>query len=81
MAALVLVGSGGWSQRWEIAPGQEEAVRAGLAQVGGDGIGRLRVLDLETASEVELVVAWNSVATAVVIPTAVVDHPAVGQYA
>jgi hypothetical protein len=27
------VGSGGWSQRWEIASGHEAAVTAGLQQV------------------------------------------------
>jgi hypothetical protein len=78
MAALLLVGAGGWSQRWEIAAGHEAAVSNALADVGSEGVGRLQVMDLETDSEVELVVAWHAVATAVILPTAVSGTP--GQY-
>lgn len=79
MAALVLLGTGGWSQRWEIASGQEAVIAAALADVGSERVGRLPVVDLETGSDVELVIAWSSVASAVVIPSTAGYSP--GQYA
>lgn len=78
MASLVLVGVAGWSQRWEIAAGHEAALGQALADVGSDRVGRLRVMDLETNSEVELVVAWSAVATAVILPRDVSGTP--GEY-
>ena len=80
MAALVLVGASGWQQRWEIAPGQEETVAAELSNVGSERVGRLRLLDLEADSEVTLVIAWEQVATAVIIPTPSTQHRPPGMY-
>jgi hypothetical protein len=51
MAYLILVGSSGWSQRWEITPGQEEAVSAQLDQVGNGSVGHLPLLDPESDSK------------------------------
>jgi hypothetical protein len=80
VAALVLVGASGWQQRWEIAPGQEETVAAELGNVGTERVGRLRLLDLEADSEVTLVIAWEQVATAVIIPTPSAQHRPPGMY-
>ena len=80
VAALVLVGVSGWHQRWEIAPGQEETVAAELSSVGTDRVGRLRLFDLEADAEVTLVIAWEHVATAVIIPTPSTRHRPPGQY-
>ena len=70
MAYVVLVGIGGWVQRWEIAPGAEDAAREAIKSVGGDGQGTLQVVDDHSEDKVELVVAWAAVATAVVLPAA-----------
>jgi hypothetical protein len=80
VAYVVLAGTGGWNQRWEIAAGQEEAVAAELDAVGTDRVGHLRVLDPLTDKEVILVVAWRSVATGVVVPEES-PPPSQGQYA
>jgi len=81
LASLVLVGSGGWSQRWDIAPGQEDAVAAELDKVGSDSVGHVRVLDLETDTEVTLVVAWKYVATVMIVPSPAPEHRPPGHYA
>ena len=80
MAYLVLVGTGGWTQRWEIAPGREEVVSAELQQIGTDGTTRLPLLDPETNTEITFVVAWNAVAVAIIMPS-LTHGPASGQYA
>jgi hypothetical protein len=81
VAYLMLVGTGGWNQRWEIASGQEESVSAELSHIGTGGVGHLRLLDPETDNEVTFVVAWNSVAAAVVVPSPAVHSQPHGQYA
>jgi hypothetical protein len=63
---LMLYGNG-WTQRWGIAPGMEEQVRAQLFQVGTATTGRLAVVDPGSESEATLVVAWALVAAAVVV--------------
>ena len=45
LAYLMLVGSGGWNQRWEIAAGQEKDVAEQLAHLGTESLGYLRLLD------------------------------------
>lgn len=80
MAYLLLAGAGGWSQRWEIAPGEEEAVAAEIAFVGSDRTGRVRLLDPETDSEFTYVIAWQAVAGAGIIPSATHSRER-GQYA
>lgn len=79
MAYLMLIGTGGWTQRWEIAAGQDEAVQAQLLHVGDNGTGQLPLLDPETDTEITFVVAWSSVAAAVIVPSAVHAQPR-GQY-
>lgn len=80
MAYLMLVGTGGWTQRWEIAPGREEAVRAELQQIGTGGTTRLPLLDPETNTEVTFVVAWSAVAVGIITPS-VAHAESPGQYA
>ena len=81
MAYLMLVGTGGWTQRWEVAAGREEAVAAELLHVGTATTGQLPLLDPETDTEIRLVVAWSSVAAAVIVPSAAVHAQSRGQYA
>jgi hypothetical protein len=80
MAYLLLLGAGGWSQRWEIAPGEEEPVAGELAFVGTDRTGRLRLLDPETDAQFTYVIAWQTVAAAGIIPSTA-HSPERGQYA
>ena len=77
----MLVGTGGWTQRWKIVTGQEEAVSQELLHLGTDRTGRLPLLDPETDNEVAFVVAWTSVAAAVIIPSSVDHTQSHGQYA
>lgn len=80
MAYLLLVGTGGWTQRWEIAAGHEEVVSAELEQIGTDSTTRLPLLDPETNTEIAFVVAWKAVAVGIIMPS--LSHgPASGQYA
>jgi hypothetical protein len=81
VAYLMLVGTGGWNQRWEIPSGQDEAVSAQLDHIGTEGVGHMRLLDPETDNEVTFVVAWNSVASAVIVPSPAVHSKPHGQYA
>jgi hypothetical protein len=80
---LLLYGVGGWSQRWQIPVGQDELVHAEISHIGQEGIGRLSVIDSQTDAVATLVIAWQSVAAAVVVdstgqrPT----EDATGQYA
>ena len=80
MAYLMLVGTGGWTQRWEIAPGHEEAVRAELQQIGTNGTTHLPLLDPGTNTEVTLVVAWSAVAVGIITPS-LAHGESPGQYA
>ena len=66
MAYLMLYGSG-WTQRWRIAPGMEEQVRAQLLQLGSATTGELAVVDPGSEAEATLVVSWALVAAAVVL--------------
>ena len=81
VAYLVLVGAGGWNQRWEIASGQEEAVSAELLHIGTRRTGHLPLLDPETDNEVTFVVAWKSVAAAMIVPSPTDHAQPRGQYA
>jgi hypothetical protein len=79
---LLLFGGGGWSQRWQIPAGQDELVHAEISRVGQEGIGRLSVIDSQTDAVATLVIAWQSVAAAVVDSTSQDDgEGATGQYA
>jgi hypothetical protein len=80
---LLLFGVGGWSQRWQIPAGQDELVHAEISRVGQEGIGRLSVIDSQTDAVASLVIAWQSVAAAVVVnsPGQDVGEGATGQYA
>lgn len=66
MAYLMLYGSG-WTQRWQIPSGDEEKVLAQMSHVGQDETGQLSVVDSQTGATVTLMVAWASVATAVIV--------------
>jgi hypothetical protein len=79
---LLLFGGGGWSQGWQIPAGQDELVHAEISRVGQEGIGRLSVIDSQTDAVATLVIAWQSVAAAVVDSTSQDDgEGATGQYA
>lgn len=70
MAYLFLYGTGGWTQRWQIPAGEEQQTRAEIARVGHDGTGHLTVIESTTSSVATLVVAWQSIAAAVVVDAA-----------
>jgi hypothetical protein len=80
---LLLFGVGGWSQRWQIPAGQDDLVRAEIARLGQEGIGRLAVIDSQTDAVATLVIAWQSAAAAVVIDATGPEtgDDATGQYA
>lgn len=82
MAYLMLYGNG-WTQRWRIAPGMEEQVRAEISQVGTEATGQLSVVDPGSDAEATLMIAWASVATAVVIDQTAApgSDEVTGQYA
>ena len=81
LADLMLYGSG-WTQRWQIPAGEEEQVLSEIARIGRDETGRLSVVDSQTGATVTLMVAWASVATAVIVDTDSAPHDdATGQYA
>lgn len=82
MAYVMLYGNG-WTQRWRIAPGMEDQVRAEISQVGTPTTGTLTVIDPGSDAGALLVVAWSLVAAAVVLDgtAGVADSPATGQYA
>jgi hypothetical protein len=75
--------SGGWSRRWQIPAGQDELVHAEISRVGQKGIGRLSVIDSRTDAVATLVIAWHSVAAAVVADSTgqPAGEGATGQYA
>jgi hypothetical protein len=81
VAYLILVGNGGWTQRWQIRPDHEHGVATELAGVGTDRTSRLALVDPQTGNEVTLFVAWHSVATAVIIPESTDHTESHGQYA
>ena len=83
MSYLLLFGTGGWSQRWQIRAGQVELVHGEISRVGQEGIGRLSVIDSRTDAVATLVIAWQSVAAAVVVDSTSQDagEGATGQYA
>lgn len=80
MAYLVLVGTGGWTQRWEIAAGREEAVGAELEKIGSSETTRLPLLDPDTNTEITFVVTWSAVAVGIIMPSLTHDQSH-GQYA
>jgi hypothetical protein len=67
MAYLMLYGTGGWTQRWQIPVGDEEKVQAELTRVGHEGTGHLEVVDSQTGGKATLMVAWQAVAAAVIV--------------
>ena len=69
MSYLLLFGTGGWTQRWQIPPGEDEQVRTAIHHVGEDGTGELEVIDSQSERTVTLVLAWQHVAAAVVVDT------------
>jgi hypothetical protein len=79
MAYLVLIGSGGWTEKWEIPPGQDEAVAGELDHVGSEATSHLPLLNPGTDERINLVVAWRAVAAAAIVPS--VRAPLPGQYA
>ena len=83
LAYLMLYGTGGWTQRWQIATGCEEQIRSELSRVGTSGTGHLAVVDSQTDASVTLVVAWAAVAAGVVVDSDTGSRPgaATGQYA
>jgi hypothetical protein len=83
MAYLMLYGAGGWTQRWQIADGDEHDIRSEIDSVGTEGIGHLHVVDSQTDAPATLVVAWAAVAAAVVVDsdTGGRQDAATGQYA
>jgi hypothetical protein len=80
---LLLFGVGGWSQRWQIPAGQAALIDSEISRVGQKGISRLSVIDSQTDAVVTLVIAWQSVAAAVVVDSNDQDagEGATGQYA
>ncbi len=80
MSYLTLIGSGGWTQRWEIVGGEEAAVAEALHRIGSTEISALPVLDPNTRTAVTFVVAWQAVAAGFLTPSPS-DHAAPGQYA
>lgn len=82
VAYLMLYGNG-WTQRWAIARGTEDHIRAQIAQIGSPATGQLTVVDPGSDAEVTLWVAWAGVAAAVVLDGAPrsVDDGSSGQYA
>jgi hypothetical protein len=83
MAYLLLYGSGGWTSRWQIAPQNEDAVRAEILRVGGSGSSELTVVDPASDAPARLVVSWAAVAAAVLIDSDVTPQhfEGSGQYA
>jgi hypothetical protein len=82
MAYLTLFGTGGWTQRWTLADGQEEIARLEVDKVGRTETSRLGIVDDRTSIESTLVVSWVAVAAAVVFesePGPPHDEP--GRYA
>jgi hypothetical protein len=82
MAYVMLYGNG-WTQRWRIAAGMEDDVRAQILQVGTDSRGQLSVVDPGSEADATLAVAWTMVAAAIVIDGAAAEGAAesAGQYA
>jgi hypothetical protein len=64
---LLLYGTGGWSQRWQIPPGTDALIHEEISRIGQDAVSRLSVIDSQTDSVATLVIAWHSVAAAVVV--------------
>ncbi|MGH3330870.1 MAG: hypothetical protein ACRDPJ_06120 [Nocardioidaceae bacterium] len=83
MAYLMLYGTGGWTQRWQIPRGDEDRVQAEIINVGREETGRLSVVDSQTGATVTLMVAWAAVASAVIVDSdsGPPHHEATGQYA
>jgi hypothetical protein len=83
MSYLLLFGTGGWSQRWEIPGGQDERVEHEISRVGHEGTGHLPVIDSQTNTEATLVIAWQSVAAAVLVDAhdTATSGTSTGQYA
>jgi hypothetical protein len=74
---LLLFGAGGWTQRWQI-PGDKDAI----LRVGQNGTDQIAVIDSQTNAPVTLVIAWQHVASAVVVDTHdAADEGPTGQYA
>ena len=83
MSYLMLFGTGGWTQRWQIPSGADDIIRGAILQVGQKGSGQLSVIDSQSNTPVTLVIAWNHVAAAVVVDAqdASFTEGTTGQYA
>jgi hypothetical protein len=83
MAYLLLYGTGGWTARWQIAPEDEDAVRAEILRVGGSGSSELTMVDPASDAPARLVVSWGAIAAAVLIDSDVTPphSEGSGQYA
>lgn len=66
MAYVMLYGVG-WTQRWQVAQGAVDSVKAEVGRVGRPETGHLAILDPGTNEPTTLVVAWQHVAAAVVL--------------
>jgi len=78
---LLLVGTGGWNERWEIAAGHEEDVKAQLRHVGTETTGQLQLVDPVSEQPIELHLAWRHVAAAAIVPSPPPKTELRGQYA
>lgn len=83
MSYLLLFGTGGWSQRWQIPGGQDDRVKNEISRIGHEGTGHVPVIDSQTNTEATLVIAWQSVAAAVLVDADDTSpgETATGQYA
>ena len=69
MAYLVLIGAGGWTQRWEISSGHESEIAETLTRIGLDETSTLPLMDPNTGTDVRFVVAWAEVAAGYILPS------------
>ena len=81
MGYLMLVGSVGWNERWEIPAGHEDDVATQLRHVGTDTTGQLQLLDPVSEQPIELFLAWRHVAAAAIVPSSSPRPGLRGQYA
>ena len=82
MSYLLLFGAGGWTQRWQIPGDMDDIIRDAILRVGQSGTDQIAVIDSQTNAPVTLVIAWQHVASAVVVDTHdAADEGPTGQYA
>ncbi len=81
MAYLMLIGTGGSNERWEIASGREADVAAQLRHVGTDTTGQLHLVDPVSEKNIEVFIAWRHVLAAALVPSPLSKSELRGQYA